>query len=898
MKSIISLAGQWNFKLDKDNKGIEEKWFDGILSEKIKLPGSTDEAGYGGKTNEKDPHRLSRVYEYIGAAWYQKEVFISEEFKDKSIVLFLERCHIETRVWVDGKEAGMQDSLCVAHNYDVSSFMTPGNHILTIRVDNTVKYDVGVNAHSVTKETQTNWNGVIGKIQLEAYDKVRIADVQVYPDIERATAKVIVSLQNDSNEAVRGKLSLNASTWNTKMLQSLSELEVSFDFQDKSKVIEVEYEIGSKMQLWDEFSPAMYKLTACIDGETDSCKFKHSNSVDFGMREFKALGLQFMINGRPTFLRGTLECCVFPLTGYPPTDVESWNKLFKIAKDYGLNHIRFHSWCPPEAAFTAADTAGLMLQIETPVWTVLGEDPEVDEFIYKEGERILRAYGNHPSFCMMAVGNEPSGENMNKFLSKIVSYWRNKDSRRLYTGCAGWPEVSENDYHCIKNRKEVLRAQDWLANLSGRLNAKPLTTDFDYNEQIADCAVPVVSHEIGQWCSYPNFKEMDKYTGVLEPRNFEIIKDSLIQKGMFEQAEDFLKGSGKLQTLLYKEDIEAALRTKGFGGFQLLGLTDFPGQGTALVGMLDTFWESKGYVDETEFNRFCCETVPLLRMSKVVWTNNETFKGSIEIANFGASPIEGAIVVWQIENKNGNKVAYGESAPVSLPVGNGIKVSNIELKLNAIDESSELIVTVAIKGTKYSNSWSIWVYTDKLDLTVPKEIVMTQSLEETISELRQGKKVLFMPVMDQFISNDIPAGFTTIFWNTAWTRGQKPHTLGVLCNPENPALKNFTTDFHTNWQWFDLITKSKFMVLDGLNAGFKPIVQIIDDWNKNRKLGLLLEGRVGHGELLMCSIDLNSNIDERPVARQFLYNLFRYMESVDFSPKNHIEIEQLKAIFL
>ena len=108
--------------------------------------------------------------------------------------------------------------------------------------------------------------------------------------------------------------------------------------------------------------------------------------------------------------------------------------------------------------------------------------------------------------------------------------------------------------------------------------------------------MPAVVHEMGQWCVYPNFDEVRKYTGPLKPKNFDIFHDSLAEHGMLDQWRDFLRASGKLQALCYKEEIEAALRTPGIGGFELLDLHDFPGQGTALVGVLDPFWESKGYI--------------------------------------------------------------------------------------------------------------------------------------------------------------------------------------------------------------------------------------------------------------------------------------------------------------
>jgi hypothetical protein len=914
MDRVMSLAGNWQFQLDESNTGITNRWFDSVLADDITLPGSTDEAGFGTKNVKMDPHRLSRLYEYTGAAWYQKDITIPDAWVSKHISLYLERCHWETRVWVDGKEAGMQDSLCIPHEYDLSSLLSPGEHRLTIRVDNTIQYNVGINAHSITKETQTNWNGIVGDIRLKAADPVSVQNVQIFPNIRNRSVKVSVALQNDTDETVSGRVILIARSFQAETVHQPAELTIPFIAPKGLAAIETVYLLGEGVQLWDEFFPVLYTLNVKMEASSGSRKFSDSREETFGMREFSVKGTQFSLNGKPVFLRGTLECCVFPRTGYPDTDLDSWTRIFAIAKSHGLNHFRFHSWCPPEAAFQAADRAGFMLQIETPVWTVLGEDPEVDQYIYDEGDRILKTYGNHPSFCMLAVGNEPSGKNQEEFLSKIVAYWKNKDSRHVYTGCAGWPELPGNDYQCLKNRNGVIRSQDWAAELEGRLNKYPLTTDFDFSEQIAGSEVPIVSHEIGQWCVYPNLNEIEKYDGILRARNIELVKKSLTEKGMTAQHSDFLAASGKLQAMLYKEDIEAALRTPGFGGFQLLGLTDFPGQGTALVGVLDTFWDSKGYISNSEFREFCSETVPLLRMDRVVWKSSETFQAKIQIAHFGAEPIKDAVIKWSLSNESGEVLASGKLDPVTLPVSNDIFPGEISIPLNSIQSAEKLTLTLEIKGTPYHNYWNIWVYPEKVDTTIPEGVVIAHSLSEAKPHLEAGRKVLLIASRKELIyqnkqtaqegqgntdlrdSPEVPAGFTTIFWNTQWTHRQKPHTLGILCSPEHLALEGFVTDSHSNWHWFDLIKDAHIFVLDSLPGNIQPIVQVIDDWNRNYELGLLFEAAVGNGKLLVSGMDLTDKTEQRPVARQMLRSLLDYMAGDEFAPENPLELEEIERI--
>ena len=914
--NVISLAGQWQFSLDPGNVGIDRQWYTERLDQKMILPGSTAENGCGDDVsadtkwtggivdrswftapefekyrkapNAKVPFWLTPVKHYVGPAWYQRQIDIPQSFAGKRIVLFLERCHWETSVWVDGAPAGMRDSLSTPHRYDLADLLAPGTHLLTIRVDNSMKYNVGENAHSVSDHTQSNWNGIAGRIELRATDKIYIEDIQVYPDIEKKTAKARVTVVNAADHPADAALTAGA-----KGLEKLQPTSTEFTAQKGRTTVELDYQMGDDASLWDEFSPAAYTLHVILKAAGPDAVFEDNCSVKFGLRKFAAKGTQFTINDRATFLRGTLECCIFPITGYPPTDVAEWARILKVAKAHGLNHIRFHSWCPPEAAFSAADDLGIMFHVECPAWTTIGDGKPIDKFIYDESDRILKEYGNHPSFCMLAYGNEPGGNNRKRWLGDLVKYWKQKDSRRLYTSAAGWPIIPENDYHSTP----APRGHQWGAGLRSRFNANPPETVTDYSDFIKNYDVPVVSHEIGQWCVYPNFDEIPKYTGVLKARNFEIFRDLLAANHMLDQARNFLLASGKLQALLYKEEIESALRTPGFGGFQLLDLHDFPGQGTALVGILDPFWESKGYITPQEHNRYCAETVPLLKMKKRIWTTDETFTADAEIANFGPVQIENTSLTWSMTDPAGRNVASGTLPARTIPIANGIQLGKIECSLANVKAPVQILLTLSIKGTKYSNDWKIWVYPPKTDTIPPAGVVIAERLDEkALAALDAGKNVLLMPHLNE-IDSDVPPGFTSIFWNTAWTNRQPPHTLGLLCDPKHPALKEFPTEFHSNWQWWDLVTKSRFMILDDFPPNLRPIVQVIDDWTTNRRLGIIFEAKVSGGKLLVCGIDLRTNLENRPAARQMLRSLLDYISCDEFNPQHEVDIPLIRSLF-
>jgi hypothetical protein len=661
--------------------------------------------------------------------------------------------------------------------------------------------------------------------------------------------------------------------------------------------LELLYPLGEEVQLWDEFRPALYRLAASLEsGPPDS--WVDRRTVVFGMRHLGTNGTQFVINGRPIYVRGTLECCIFPRTGYPPTDVASWKRVIGVCKAHGLNLLRFHSHCPPEAAFVAADELGFYLHVECPSWAnqgaALGKGDPLDRWLYDEADRMLAAYGNHPSFMFMPYGNEPAGPgNGAKYLAEWVEHYKKKDPRRLYTSGAGWPLIPQSQFHVTPEP----RIQGWGQGLKSRINAQPPETTTDYRDYVRRFPVPVISHEIGQWCVYPNFDEMAKYTGVLKPRNFEIFRDFLSGAGMLAQAREFLMASGKLQTLCYKEEIESALRTPCFGGFELLDLHDFPGQGSALVGVLDPFWDSKPYVSAAEYRRFCNATVPLARMTKRVFTLDETFSARIEVSHSGPADLAKPVVTWKLVGADGKALASGEFSREKIPTGQLTEVGQIKASLRTAAAPQKLRLVVGIAGTEFENDWDLWVYPASVPTAPPVGIHVVQQLDDdALAKLKAGGKVLLL-APPRSVKSDVALGFSSIFWNTAWTHGQRPHTLGILCDPKHPALEAFPTEYHSNWQWWDLVHGGAAMVLDGLPKDLRPIIQVVPDWFQPRRLALAFEARVSGGQLLVASMDLTSDLERRPIARQMRHSLLRYMASQRFDPKQQLSPEQVRALF-
>lgn len=925
---VVNLAGTWQLALDPDDVGIRDGWFqsdDAVFPLSTRLPGSLEADRIGNPVTVdtpwtgsilgdgeffnspryepyrqpgyvKIPFALQPETWFRGPAWRRRTITIPAGWRDKHVTLELERCHWMTHVWLDGVDVGSGEALSVPHRFDLTGEATAGEHQLVIRVDNRLAIDVGANSHSVTDHTQGNWNGIVGNIRLVATPKVWIDRLAVYSDASRRSAKVVVFLGNTSGHAVAGRLRVTAAPAQDAESASPRSVAIRHVVAPTNDRVEIACPLGDTVKLWDEFSPQLYRLSA--DWLPDDRRLAdHCATTQFGVRDVGVDDTQIMLNGRNLFLRGTLECNVFPLTGHPPTNIDGWKKVFAACKAYGLNHVRFHSHCPPEAAFAAADELGVYLQVECGSWanwsTTVGDGKPVDQFLYREADRILAEYGNHPSFLLMAYGNEPRGPGRGaKFLSPWVSHFRQRDSRRLYTGGSGWPMIEGDQFHVTPQP----RIYHWGSGPLARINARAPETATDYRDVVAASRRPVIAHETGQWCVYPNFSEMRKYTGYLQPHNFEIFRDFLVAAGLEDQAHEFLMASGKLQVLCYKEEIEAALRTPGLAGFQLLGLNDFTGQGSALVGVLDPFWDPKPYVDAAEFRRFCGPVVPLARLRKRYFGDDETLEAEVDIANYGPLDLENKTVQWTLSSDEGSRPAAQGVLEVTAPTGALTTAGQISVPLASCRRPAKFRLSVRVAGTDAANGWDLWVYPATPPAVVPDDAYVCEQLDDVaLKRLSRGGKVWLMLLPPQVATNR-KLDFSSIFWNTSWTSHQPPHTLGILCDPGHPLFAQFPTEAHSNWQWWQLLHGAATMELDGPLASVQPLVQVVPDWFDPKKLALAFEAHVNGGNLLVTSMDLSSSLTTRHVARQFRASLLQYMAGDRFHPHQQLTVDDIRAL--
>ena len=845
----ISLAGEWQVELGESKSAFAKgKRVVTDAAKRAILPGTidTNHLGFAPKDTMETTH-LTRLYAYKGAASYSRTINIPKDWKKKPVELFLERTR-PTWVYVDGELVDSCNFISTPQRYLLPKKVKPGKHFLEIVVDNGkgVPEQVYGSSHAYTEDTQTNWNGIIGEIRLEVKSEERRVKKQ--------------------RSASEGKA--------------------------------------------------------------------NSNVLPDFAKDFHIEGAHFYANGHRIFLRGKHDAAVWPLTGHVEMSVEGWMKYLGTCKEYGINHVRFHSWCPPEAAFVAADSLGIYLQPELPFWGSFDKkDERLMAFLHQEGENILREYGHHPSFRMMALGNELWGDidKMKEFVDDFrkiapdkyytfgsnyyLGYQGIKEGMDYFTTCRiggeGWGKYNTH----TRGSFSFADAYD-----GGMINHFHPNSTMNFDEACDKAGIPIISHETGQFQTYPDYREIKKYTGVLHPYNFEVFRRRLAAAGMLSQADDFYKASGLWSVKLYKADIEMDLRTRNMAGFQLLDIQDYPGQGSAFVGILDAFMESKGITTPEEWRQWCSPVVPLLEMKKFCFEDGEKIQAKVKVANYGGSSLKGKKLKWHLAEDEGvlNIFSYDEGL-VDVGELNGVF---------HVQKPTKLLLTLNIEGTEARNSYELWVYPKKA--LEKKGVIIAKDLnQEVVKVLKKGGKVLWMPTASShFVAADdkalladnsvlqadntlsqadnatpytVGGLFQTDYWNyrmfkTICENNKKkvsPGTLGILTNPEHPIFKGFPTEMHTNWQWFPVIKESHPLVLDNFAKDYRPVVQVIDNIERNHKLGLVMEWKVGAGKLLVCMSDLEKAA-QYPEGKAFYQSVIDYMRSADFNPSAEITVDELK----
>lgn len=919
-EGALSLAGDWRFALDRDDAGAASARFAKELpgGDRIALPGILQTQGYGDEITAETqfvaalprdmrwyllpqyraytkpghvevPYLSQPVRHYLGIAWYQRAIEIPEAWRGKRIALTLERTRWRTDVYLDGKLMGSSRSLVAPHEFELG-IVAPGRHKLSIRIDNRMlQPPYRPDGHSVSDAEGSTWNGIVGRIELTATSPVWIDDAQVFPNVTRRSALVRVRIGNITRRSGSGTLRAGNITSPVRWTAEGGEASVHVPLPGAAP--------------WNEFEPVLQHLAISLNGPGAD----HRKEITFGLREIKADGKHIRLNGELFQFRATHDGGGFPLTGYPATDVATWKRIMGICRDWGLNGMRFHSWCPPEAAFTAADEMGFYLHPECGMWNSFDPERRMLDVLNDETAALLKAYGNHPSLVMLGASNEPAGHYQEQ-LPEWDRKWRAADPRRLYSDGTG-------RFAPAPGGPGTPFASDFL--VTGAARGPRGWFGGDYEEvlkgMLRGSTAPCIGHEVGQWCAYPDFGVIQKFSGrqlryaafpegigsgrvpYMQPGNYIIMRDSADAHGLLSRNREFAHASGRFQVACYKEEIEANLRTPSYSGYELLDLHDYLGQGGALIGVLDAFWEEKGYVTPGEFRQFNNVTVPLARLRERTMRTDRALHAEVELAHFGPRPMAAIAPLWRIVDSAGKVVASGALPIRSIARGKNLPLGAISADLAKLHAPAMYTLIVELQATAFRNQWNFWLYPARIESAPPAGVTVTASWEQAKAALASGGRVLFLSGIPEKPSPDLAMTTTPIFWNRLMNPN-RTWMLGLWCDKKHPALAGFPTAENCDWQWADLLPRTSAMNVGALPERLDPIVQPIDDWNRNLRLALLFECSVGQGRLMVTSLDLSeAGVAPHAGGPSLRSSVLDYMASPRFRPETDIPVAQLDA---
>lgn len=833
----MNLAGAWSVTLA-----------DGTTAA-ITLPGTLGDAKLGPAATKAVYGALTPRHQYIGKAVYTKTFSVPEGAKG-DYELFLERVMWKSEASLDGVSLGSCDSLAAPHTYAVPErLLTPGKHTLTLKVDNALIHPIGEKSHSYGDSMQTRWNGVIGALTLRPANPLRKARVFApfgdtvtvrLPTGVEATGE-IVGAQSVVAERAPGKLVLKVP--------------------------------GAKP--WSEFDPQLYTLILRA-GEWE-------HRVRFGFRSFERRGNRVFMNGRPLFVRGNTDNCHFPLTGYPAMDKATWLGILSKMKAEGINQVRCHTWCTPKAAFDAADELGLLISPEVlwiDGWMVrdhkyikgVGRGPkDVDTFVHNELFRILDAYGNAPSFFSLSVGNELGSSDF-ALLGKWMEECKAYDGRHLYAASSA-RQISKGDDFLVTHN---------YPGIGGVRERRREGTDWDYEDAYGRTKLPTVAHEIGQWPVFPVFdREIPKYTGLLRPWNLEGLREASAKAGVLRFNEAYARASLMTCLLMYKDEIESFLRTPSCAGLQLLGIQDYSGQGEALIGWFDSFYDRKpGAERAVPVPTYFAPVAHLARFAKYTWSAEETFTAKLVVHNYGPTPLTGTLP-WSFAGHSG-------LVKVNVPVGAVAQVGEIAVPLGDVKAPARHELVFG------RNRWPVWVYPANIPAEVPQGIVATDDLATAKAAIAAGKRVLFDASSCANPKATLHSAFIPVYWGTTWFPGQRATTLGMVVQAQSPAFAAFPTEDWQDWQWKHLVNGAKTFRLTGTGPDFTPLAMPVVDFHKPALAATLFEAKVGEARVLVSGINLSAN---RPEAKQLRRSLLDYVASEAFAPTGAIAPEAFAHLF-
>jgi hypothetical protein len=910
-RPVTDLSGEWEFRLDPRDIGRAEAWYASLVSfdRTLQVPGAWNAQGVAYESEEllreyeqmhlngrnllgEERESVKLFHVYPGPGWYRRRVTIPAAWQGRIPWLVLGGVHREAEVWVNGQPAGSHRSYLTPFRINLSPFGSPGETVtVVVRVDARRRKDLDplMGCMDTLDFLYVSWGGLHRPVFLEATDATRIADVFVVPQLASESAEIRVTLEGTHTE----RLTLAA-----EVLDASGASAATIDPVPASEAETVLAALIQEPRLWSPTTPHLYTARVRL---LEGGAVRDVRSVRFGMREFRVVDGQFHLNGKPIFLRGYGDDCIFPNTICPPADRAEMRRRLGRAREYGFNYVRHHSWTPPKEYLEAADELGMMLQPEFPFayrWD-LPSTPEARRSAIEQWEAMIRLNRNHPSIVTWCMGNELYDSF--EFAPEMYRIARRLDPTR--------PIIDSDGSSFRHHNRETLDFMVVQFNEGGSIGFG----DGKYRVP-ADIRKPVVAHEMGYFVTLPDLAQLELFDTGLRPYWLIQTRELAARNGVLEMYPEWLAASYRLQAICLKSNLEAARRSR-LSGTSVWLFQDYP---NCAEGVVDMFLRDKAF-SPAEFRAFNAPTVLLLDMARRNWWGGEPASFNFAVSRFEDDPSEAATLRWTLEGPGG-VVAMGAQEPLGIHAGGVSELPAIQIELPEVTQAGQFTLKAALVDAagETLNAWDLWVFpraSEQGKLTavralgfdslskvqpavtrhspgpVPPEtalLVTTRPDLDMVDYLEGGGRVILLDPEPLFPVEK------TQFRLSSWDGGGPS---GTIFEPRHAALRGMPSAGWCDLQFYQLIQGSRTVNLDAdwLPADLKPLVRCIDRPTRLADRAYLFEIVVGQGKLMVSGFNFAGAIDANDPAGVFLLDhLMRYALGPEFLPGASLPAERLR----
>ena len=897
-----SLNGGWSFKLDPDDKGLQERWYEDnqIISDKIEVPGSWQGQGFGGmeKNIVWDFRLETRTFRatYTGTGWYGVRFEIPDDWEGMRLWANFGGVHPSAEVWLNGVRLGENNLPFVPFAFEITGVVrSDDDNLLVVRVHEENRI-LGL-AYS----WQGNWSGLYRGVELTATGENFLQGFSVYPNIESEKLQIKTGIGGD--HPLDGGLSLRVSA----QLINGDTTPVSTKVEISGESVEFDLPLPSP-RLWSPDSPNLYRVDAVLTGND---KVLDALSERVGFVQLSTEGKHFLINGEPYYMRGSGDFISNPETGSPDTNRDRWRKKLSALREYGYNYVRCQSYVYTPEYFDVADEVGLLIQSEmgmlggwsgNQIWHVSQwpqPSPDYRDALKRQWDSVVLRDVNHPSANLYCMSNE------------------------LRDGTEH-PRIAWSCYHDTKAIKPT---------------AFVLWTDGGYRENLpgdfvnheadidSECSKPLIQHEFRWWSSFPDVRNMEKYSGAIRSYGAEIALEAAAGHGISHVLPTAAANSQRIQYIEAKGKMEACRRDNpslaGICHFNAMDINPSP------QGIIDEFYDLK-YADGGSWQQTNGDTVILsdLGFDDRVLASADTLRTTLYVSDFSHLPLNNPVLEWKLETLN-ETISEGSFSYPHKPFST-CTAGNIEATVPEVSKPTVASLKVALHEGKrvLVNSWDLWLFPKSVvfppeigiygkpqhtwleglggirsvsldDLSGDRSVlaVLTETLDGAVVEFaRSGGRIIL--VASEGLVRPSRSKLLLEMGRYFFTppANYPPYEDGIngTIILDHPMLGDFPQEGFADLQFFRMMGESPPIDIEplGLNKG-DPVIRAIHSYQVSRPLAYLTESSLGKGGLIICSLNLDQSL---PESRYLLAQICNYALGDDFNPQIELSNESLTLI--